>query len=291
MTGSDGETREFGDPGSGDDRQHVAVVTGAGRRRGIGRAIAHRLATDGFAVVVHERAAPDARELRRDEWEGAANVAREIIELGGRACHVGGDLLDPATPSLIMDAAAGLGTLTCVVNNAGTAGDANSYRAHDTPDEVWEDTLAINLTSVHRVTRAAVEQMSDSTIANRSIVNISSTAAQRVLPWYGAYCVSKAAVERLTQQQALELAPLGIRVNAVSPGSTSTDMIDGTLRRVVDRTGVDPDRLHQAVLKQIPLRRFADPSEIAGAVSFLTGPDARFVTGQILTVDGGMTLA
>jgi NAD(P)-dependent dehydrogenase (short-subunit alcohol dehydrogenase family) len=271
----------------------VAVVTGAGRRRGIGRAIARRLAGDGFEVVVHQRSSDPATSLPAEAevgWDGAASVVSEIIEAGGHAVSVTGDLLDDEIISAVSAAASELGPLACVVNNAGTAGMASAFQAHETSVELWEETMLVNVSTVHRLCAALVPALVASTVPQRSIVNLSSTAGHRVLPWYGAYCASKAAVERLTEQQAIELAPHGIRVNAIAPGSTSTDMIDGTLGRAVERTGIDPERLNKKVIHGIPLGRFSAPEEIGSAVSFLAGSDASFVTGQILTVDGGMSL-
>jgi len=192
---------------------------------------------------------------RATGWKGAAGVATEIVDRGGRAGSVGGDLADPSTTGRIIDAAIALGPLACVVNNAGTPGEANTHRAHETPDDLWDETIRTNLTCVQRLIRAAIPELAESSTPNRSIVNLSSTAGQRVLPWYGAYCVSKAALEALTRQQALELAPMGIRVNAVSPGSTSTDTIVGTLGRVVDRTGVDAERLTRSDHPGVPRPR------------------------------------
>jgi NAD(P)-dependent dehydrogenase (short-subunit alcohol dehydrogenase family) len=102
--------------------------------------------------------------------------------------------------------------------------------------------------------------------------------------------VSKAAVERLTQQQAIELARFGIRVNCVAPGLTPTDMVDGTLDRAAAVSGLDRHTIEDRTRRAIPLRRFAEPSDIAEAVAFLAGPKSSFITGQVLTVDGGMTL-
>ncbi len=272
----------------------IAIVTGAGRERGIGRAIARRLARDGFAVLVHERSSDPATLLPAETasgWRGAASVVEEIEASGGRASATWGDLSDKSTAERLNDMAADLGALAVLVNNHGSAGEANSYMAHETPDELWDRTVMVNLTSLHRLTSVLVPAMAASSAATKSIVHLSSTAGHRVLGRYGAYCASKGAVERLTEQQALELARYQIRVNCVAPGLTPTDMIDGTLARAAAVANVDVATIEKSALRGIPMRRFADAADIAGAVSFLVGPDASFVTGQILTVDGGMTLA
>lgn len=271
----------------------VAVVTGAGRSRGIGRAIAVRLAADGFAIVVHERNDDPTRRPADEQasgWLGAVSVVDEILQRGGSACRVTGDVCDAGTASAIRDAAASLGDIAVLVNNHGSAGQANSYMVHETPVEVWDEVVAVNLTSLHRLSSVLVPAMTDSRARRRAIVNLSSTAGHRALPRYGGYCASKAAVERVTEQQAIELARFQIRVNAVAPGLTPTDMIDATLARAATVAKTDVDTILEAAKRNIPLRRVATTADIAGVVAFLVGPDADFVTGQTLTVDGGMTL-
>ena len=134
----------------------VAVVTGAGRRRGIGCAIARRLAADGFAVVVHERpASPYDHELA-DGWRGAGSLVDEITAAGGSAAAVALDLVDPSAPQELLATAERLGSIAVLVNNAGVPGEANTYDAHETPDDVWDQTIAVNLTTIHRISRAFV---------------------------------------------------------------------------------------------------------------------------------------
>ena len=190
----------------------VAIVTGAGRRRGIGRAIALGLAADGCAVVVHERtSAPGARPDAEVEagWEGARSVVAELERCGSAGVSVEGDVRDPETAARLVDAAARLGDLAVLVNNHGTAGGANAHLAHETPEDLWNETLSINLGSLRTLMAAVVPAMRSSNVADRSVVHLSSTAGHRALARYGAYCASKAAVERLTEQQALELAEIG----------------------------------------------------------------------------------
>jgi NAD(P)-dependent dehydrogenase (short-subunit alcohol dehydrogenase family) len=271
----------------------VAVVTGAGRARGIGRAICRRLSAMDYAVVVHERSTdPSARPRQEvvDGWCGAVSVVDEITAAGGRATAVAGDVCDPETALVILEAASSLGQLAAVVNNHGSAGEANAHVAHETPRMLWDETFAVNVTSLHRLGAVLVPALIDSQAPHRCLVYLSSTAGHRALRRYGAYCASKAAVERLTEQQAIELARFGIRVNCVAPGLTPTDMIDGTLGRAAAATGSPVEQVMESAVRAIPLRRTATTDDIAAAIAFLVGDDASYITGQILTVDGGMTL-
>lgn len=271
----------------------VAIVTGAGRQRGIGRAIAQRLARDGFAVVVHERSPqPEALtdEERAKGWRGAESVVDLIREAGGTARTAWGDITQRSTAEHLVQVARELGEPAVLINNHGTAGEANAHLAHATPDEVWDSTIAVNLTSLQRVCSVVVPAIAQSQAGQKCIVHFSSTAGHRALSRYGAYCASKAAVEHLTRQQAIELARWGMRVNCIAPGLTPTDMIDATLERAAHAAGTDVASIQDATLKRIPLRRFATTADLANAVGFLCGPDATYITGQVLTVDGGMTL-
>ncbi len=271
----------------------VAIVTGAGRERGIGRVIAERLGGDGFGVVVHERTSDPATLTSAEQqsgWRGAASVVDLITASGGVAVKAVGDVTDRSTAEMLVSLACEVGQPAVLVNNHGTAGEANAHMAHTTPDELWDATIATNLTSLHRLCSVIVPALADSTAPHRSVVHFSSTAGHRALSKYGAYCASKAAVEQLTRQQAIELARWGIRVNCIAPGLTPTDMIDGTLQRAATAARTDIDAIWEASLKRIPLRRFASTHDIANAVAFLTGPQGAYITGQVLTVDGGMTL-
>jgi NAD(P)-dependent dehydrogenase (short-subunit alcohol dehydrogenase family) len=261
--------------------------------RGIGRAVALRLASDGFFVVVHARSGSVESLTEREReagWQGARSVVEEIVLGGGGAVAVTGDLGDPFVVGKIADTAEEVGDLATVVNNAGTPGEANAHPVHETPTALWRETFSVNVDTAYALCRNLVPVFEESQSGNKSIINFSSTAAQRPLARYGAYCASKAAVEAMTVQQAVELARYRIRVNCIAPGSTTTDMIDGTLERAAHYARTTKEELTASVMKKIPMRRFADPAEIASVVGFLAGRDASFVTGQIITVDGGMTL-
>jgi 3-oxoacyl-[acyl-carrier protein] reductase/meso-butanediol dehydrogenase/(S,S)-butanediol dehydrogenase/diacetyl reductase len=269
----------------------VALVTGAGRRRGIGRAIALRLAAEGADVVVHagpRRPESYPEEERQVGWRGADSVVQEVEALGREAFAVEADLADRSVPGqLLADASGALGPVTILVNNAAMAGSSGDGTILELEDEEWFRMVEVNVNSTYLCCKAALPGMLAA--GHGAIVNISSLAGLRARPYFGAYTPTKFAVVGFSQQLALEFAPT-IRVNCVCPGSTWTNMMQGTYSRIEERLGTEEGAVRSHVVRRIPLEREAEPEEIAAAVSFFASPDASFITGQILSVDGGQDL-
>ncbi len=235
----------------------VALVTGAAR--GIGRAIAELLAENAATVIATDRD-PDGAMPRLDVTDQAAIDATlaQILARHGR--------------------------LDILVNNAGIGtGPADRLDIAAATDAHWHRVLDVDLTGVFRMSRAAAAPM----MAAKSgrIVNIASVVGLVPLRLQSAYVAAKAGVVNLTRSMALELGPHGILVNAVAPGATATD----TWRDWIDDAANDQQALRGRLLSHIPLGRAAEPREIAQAVLFLAAPASSYVTGHILTVDGGWT--
>jgi 3-oxoacyl-[acyl-carrier protein] reductase len=243
----------------------VALVTGASR--GIGREIAVALADEGARVAVNYRARPDA----------AAEVVEAIETAGGKAVAVAGDVADPdAAAEVVAQTQAELGGLHVLVNNAGIARDGLIYNL--TADD-WLEVMRVNFGGVFNCTRAAMGHF----MAQRSgaIVNVSSVMGER--GWVGEsnYAASKGAINAFTRCAALELAKFEVRVNAVLPGFTPTELVSGLLAKDGGR----------GIKQQIPLREFATAQQVARVVAFLAGPDAAYLTGELVRVDGGAAAA
>jgi NAD(P)-dependent dehydrogenase (short-subunit alcohol dehydrogenase family) len=233
------------------------VVTGASR--GIGLQVAKRLCAEGASVVLVARGA--------DELERAAG---ECESRGGRAMPLPLDVTEPDAAERILKAAAELGDLDVLVNNAGIYPFALT---HETSTDDFDSTFAINVRAPFFLTAAIAPRMAAR--GSGSIVNVATMAAHFGLPGASAYGASKAAVVSLTKTWAAEYGPHGVRVNAVSAGTTRTEGTAGM--------GDDLDQLAQTS----PLGRPASPEEIAEAIVFLASPRSSYVNGAILPADGG----
>lgn len=241
----------------------VAIVTGAGR--GIGEAIARRLACDGARVACVSRTESNAAKIASAINETRPDSARAYaVDVAERA----------AVAALCERILADFGRVDVLVNNAGVTRDGLAMRMSE---EDWDLVIDTNLKGAFSFIQGVMRPM----VRQRSgrIINIASVAGLNGNPGQANYSASKAGLIGLTKTLARELASRSITVNAVAPGFITTDM-----------TGTLPENIKASVLAQIPLGRFGEPEEIAAAVAFLAGPQARYITGQTLTVDGGMVM-
>ncbi len=238
----------------------TALVTGASR--GIGRAIAHALAQEGWSVCINYLEHQDAAE----------ELAHELFSEGHQALSFQADVADrSAVEAMIQAAAKTLGPIELLVNNAGTA----QYGLfQDISDDEWNRILAVNLTGPRNTIQAVLPHMIREKRGN--IINLSSIWGLRGASCEAAYASTKAAVIGLTRSLALELAPSNIRVNCIAPGCIATDMV-----RVLSA------ETQAMLVEQTPLGRLGTPDDIANAVLFLASEKAAFLTGQVLTADGG----
>jgi len=269
----------------------VAIVTGAGRMRGIGRAIALRIAQDGADVAVSALARTSEEmpsQEREASWRGEQSVADEIATTGRRSLALDVDVTRPAAvQAMVRRTVKELGRIDILVNNAGLALVSGKKNLWETEDEEWHREIDVNLNGVYHCCKAVAKVLVDQKEGGR-IINISSLAGRVAQPQYGGYTPAKFAVIGLSQMLALELAPYNVTVNALCPGSTDTDMMDGTFRRTGERMGVPFEMVKEGVKRFVPLGRQAEPAEIASVVSYLASPAAEYITGQSISVDGGI---
>ncbi|MDB5218462.1 MAG: family oxidoreductase [Myxococcaceae bacterium] len=243
-----------------DTQSKVAIVTGASR--GIGSAVAERLASDGFGVVINY--AGDAAP--------AEALARKIESKGGRAMTVKADVSDPKAVTSMFDAVeAKLGGVDVLVNNAGIMPLSSIA---ETDDATFERIVSVNLKGTFNTLREGARRLRN----GGRIINFSSSVVGLLQPTYGVYAATKAAVEAMTHVLAKELRGRAITVNAIAPGPTATELfLKGKSQAAID-----------ALAKLTPLERLGQPADIAAAVAFLAGPDGAWVNGQTLRANGGI---
>jgi 3-oxoacyl-[acyl-carrier protein] reductase len=247
------------------DKPRVAIVTGAAR--GIGAAVAHRLAADGHAVGV----------VDLDEG-GSARTANAIVEAGGRAVAVAADISDEqAAADAVARVGAELGPVTILVNNAGIIRDNLLFKMTVSD---WDAVMGVHLRGAFLMTRAAQAQMTQEKYGR--IVNLSSTSALGNRGQVN-YAAAKAGLQGFTKTLALELGKFGVTANAIAPGFIATEMTQAT----ADRLGLDFDDWAAAAAREIPVGRIGQPDDIAAVASFLCREEAGYVSGQVIYVAGG----
>ena len=249
----------------------VALVTGGAR--GIGAATARALAADGARVVV------------ADVLDGGETVA-SIVDAGGEALAVRCDVADDdQVQAAVGRAVEHFGALDVLVNDAGISG--GSSLAHETDVGEWTRVIAVNLTGTFLCTRAAIPHLLAS--GRGRVVNVASTYGLVGAPLAPAYCASKGGVVNLTRQLAVDYSGQGLRVNAVCPGYIDTDM--GGYRASLGPEGqAAADARREAAAALQPIGRQASAEEVASVVTFLVSDESSFMTGSVVTVDGGCTI-
>ncbi|MGE3537998.1 MAG: SDR family NAD(P)-dependent oxidoreductase [Candidatus Tectimicrobiota bacterium] len=273
----------------------VALITGAGGMKGIGRATALKLAAQGADIVLSDvqRAVEDLppQEVQR-QWRGIDSVAEEVEALGRRCYKVWCDLTVSAQiQGSVQQAAEHYGRLDILVNNARAIIGRDRVPVTELREDVWQHFLAVNTTAVFLCTKFVGQVMTRQGQGGR-IINIASDAAKRGSAMGAAYSASKFAVLGLTQASALDLAPYHITVNAVCPGPVNTDRLSYWEREQAEAQGLSLEDFRARIVaergKATPLGRIAESEDVANVVAFLASEEACFITGQAYNVNGGL---
>jgi NAD(P)-dependent dehydrogenase (short-subunit alcohol dehydrogenase family) len=249
----------------------VAIITGASK--GIGRALSLCFAREGASVLCAARSTDLVHE-----------TAAMVKQAGGRALAVTCDASkEDDVQRMIAEAVQAFGKITTLINNAGDGGPTKPVEDYTMDD--WLYTIHSCLTSSYVCTRFVVPEMLKA--GGGAIVNISSGAGRRGLPYRIGYCSAKAGQVGMTYGMALELGPRGIRVNCVAPGAVEGDRIDRVIAGQAQMRGISVDEMRQAMLERSPLRRMTTADDIAAAALFLASDLARNISGQVLAVNAG----
>ena len=272
----------------------IALITGAGGMRGVGRATVMKLAGQGSDVALSDvrREVSDLPPAEiRNEWGCIDTVSQEVQALGRRAVPIYCDLSDPnEIERLVERTMTEFGRIDILVNNARAIIGRDKVPVTQLDKEVWDHFLAINTTAVFLTTKAVAPHMIDSGRGGR-IINIASNAGKQASANGAAYSASKFAVLGLTQATAMDLAPYNITVNAVCPGPINTDRMSYWERDKAQELGITQEEFRSQVVDSsaqgTPLGRIAESEDVANMVAFLAGDDASFITGQSYNVNGG----
>jgi 3-oxoacyl-[acyl-carrier protein] reductase/meso-butanediol dehydrogenase/(S,S)-butanediol dehydrogenase/diacetyl reductase len=272
----------------------IALVTGAGGMRGVGRATVMKLAGQGADIAltdVHREAVDLPPAEVRNEWGGIDTVSSEVQALGRRTLPIYCDLSDPAQiERMVNQTIDQFGRIDILVNNARAIIGKDKVPVTELDKEVWDHFLSINTTAVFLCTKFVARHMIDAGNGGR-IINIASNAGKQASANGAAYSASKFAVVGLTQASAMDLAPYNITVNAVCPGPINTDRMSYWERDQAKERGITQEEFRGQIVENssqnTPLGRIAEAQDVANMVAFLAGEDSSFITGQAYNVNGG----
>jgi meso-butanediol dehydrogenase / (S,S)-butanediol dehydrogenase / diacetyl reductase len=263
----------------GDGPPRVALVTGAGDKKGIGYAIAHRLTEDGFDVAVNDV------EGRSEELQ---EIARDLSRADRRTLAVAADVSDPGdVDAMVGRVADELGRLNVMVANAGVSQPVSIL---DTTPEDWDRVMAVNARGVFLCYQAAARQMISQGSGGK-IIGAASVVAYRSFPMFAHYSASKWAVRGLTQAAAQEWAEHGITVNAYCPGIVETALWERLDKELGEAQGLEKGEALAAAVDNIVLGRASTPEDVSNFVSYLASSDSDYMTGQSVLIDGGVAFS
>ena len=275
----------------------VAVVTGAGGRHGIGRAIATRLALEGADVIVTdvEQSLEAIRpEDRQEGWEGLTSVVKEIEDIGRKAMGMFSDVSDSRQVNdMITRTLDQFGQIDILVNNAGSRPGKDRVPVVELEEEAFDEVMRVNVRGTYLCSQAAARHMIERG-GNGKIVIISSGAGKKGIARYAAYCASKFALIGFTQSLAHELAPFNVNVNAICPGLVDSERVDFIAAALVPE-GQSAEE-HRALMvrernTRVPLGRIAVGDDIAKTAAFLSSSESDYLTGLSISVSGGSEMS